>query len=193
MIVRFQTEGHAPADFELIGAQAESTVGLFDAIRSGILDVTADAVVLQVSTAASSAALAKAGKSEKYSALVAQFEAAKAFTVQPVTVHLIPEAKAKPVLFLTFAEGLGQTALALAAETAHFMSSIFQALRPTAAALDVLDGLDNEAGAPLPEPEEAVLVDGEAIDADDLLSPEEAAEASAPETEKAKGGKRKKA
>jgi hypothetical protein len=192
MILRF-VSGDYSEDFELYGAQAESTVGLFDALRSAILDLTADAVVMASSVPSITAALKAAKKGvERQAAYEKQLAASRSFAGVETNVYLVRDGKKAPqVLFLSFPTGMKDAAERIVSETAVFAADLASVYRPTFAAYEMLSELDSGA---LMLPNAKATEGAEEVDLEALIDEvekDEAAKLRAVEKEKAKGSKKK--
>ena len=143
MLLRFRSENYS-ADFELYGAQAESVLGVYDALRSAIIDVTADAVVLRDSSEVCIAALEEQEDGVKLKALAEQVAMSRAFAEQPTEVYMIErsEGRGPEVPFFSFPGGLGTVADQLLADLATLARALNGNFGFKPAALAVLTGLD---------------------------------------------------
>lgn len=143
MLLRYVCGGKN-TDVELFGAQSESLIGIYDAVRSSVLDITADAIVMRESSAAGLAAFKSAGKDP--AALVEQIAASALLAGGPVDLYLVDKTKAgsTSTLFMQFPEGLGALAEAIAGDTATFARDLISGIGITDGAVQLLSGVDQE-------------------------------------------------
>lgn len=148
MILRFVTEGHASLDYELYGAQAESMTGLYDALRSASIDVTADAVVLRRSSERCEAALAASEGDDdaRLNMLRRQILQADAFAGARTEVFLVSGVgqALRVTPFMIFEAGLGDLARSVAAETVRWGQALQALHPPLPASLQVLTDFAND-------------------------------------------------
>lgn len=130
MFLRFVTEGHVE-DYDLYGAQAESVLGLYDSVRSAVLDITANAVVLEDSSLSCEAALAARAPAEPMQAerlerLVKETAKARAFASQPTKIYIGTGPIKTPTVTPFFEVKIGLESLArrICKETSAFAESI---------------------------------------------------------------------
>lgn len=97
MYLRFVTEGYR-TDYELYGTQGESLVGLYDGLRSAILEVTTDDV--------------------RFDDIIRK--SAIAFASQETGILIVDNEESPGILFYTFPNGLGKLASQIAAELGIF-------------------------------------------------------------------------
>lgn len=144
MFLRFFA-GKFAADFELYGAQAESVTGLYDALRSAIIDVTADAVVLRASSDSCIKVMAESASPDA-KAVHDQIAGAIVFATQTVEVYLslTNDPSSPRTLLYTFADGLGEIADQLAKEVNRWAKEMQTHHQISPAALAFMSGLCTE-------------------------------------------------
>lgn len=104
MFLRFKSGNHVD-DYELFGAQDESLIGVVDALRSAILDLTADVITLGGSIEAATATLNAVGDVKALAQLSLQVSKAQDYCAKHVDVYLYLD-KTDNVLLQSWPHGL---------------------------------------------------------------------------------------
>ncbi len=148
MKLRFSLSGHHE-DFALSGAQSESLVGIYDAIRSCSIDLCADALLLGSSVKHYRHVLTQIDDQARLKAIDAQAALAKRYVSEIVTISfVVKEGKVnRDVPFLTLKQGLGDIARSVIDETVRWAEAFNveygETLEP--GGLDILQTADGAA------------------------------------------------
>lgn len=141
MYLRFVTDGYS-TNYEMYGAQSESLVGLYDALRSAILEVTAEVVVLRRSTLAEMASLIEASHDTK--PLESKVASAMAFATRATKVYIANDEKDPGTLLYIFPAGFGLFAIQTAEETVKFAKDMQSTYHIEPEGLERLNAFDVE-------------------------------------------------
>lgn len=141
MYLRFVTDGYS-TNYEMYGAQSESLVGLYDAMRSAILEVTAEAVVVKKSSEGALLGMKDSPEMFGYDTLENQIKAATSYAHKKTEVFIADTEQGPGTLFYTFPAGLYSLAAEIATKTvslAKYMQNSFQMSSDILSRLDELD------------------------------------------------------